>query len=132
MKQPSLFPSQTQCPLGIRGCNRSHGNPAKAKPRKRLLRSGDELAVLGAESVSKHADPREVLAIDMAILDCAEAYPTFTSDDVRRLVTPSHPNLMGGRFLILAREGKIEPCGYVKAERSARRGGILRIWRAKP
>jgi hypothetical protein len=131
MKQPSLFqmPSQTTCPHGITGCTRSHGNPAK--PRKPSLRSGDELAVLGAESVSKNSDQAEVKAIDSAILVCAARGRAFTADDVRAMIEPSHPNLLGGRFLILARQDKIEPCGYVKAERPARRGGILRVWRKK-
>jgi hypothetical protein len=95
------------------------------------MRSGDELAVLGAESVSKHADEAEVAQIDGAILLCARSGRAFTADDVRAMIEPSHPNLLGGRFLILARQDKIEPCGYVKAERPARRGGILRVWRQK-
>jgi hypothetical protein len=139
-QQSSLF--QTQCPLGVVGCNRSHGNPAKAKPRKRLLRSGDELAVLGAESVSRDSDPRAISAIDFAIVSVARKGGSFTAEDVREEmmlnclkhftdIPEFHPNLLGARFLLLGKQGVIEPCGYVKAERTARRGGILRVWRKK-
>lgn len=61
----------------------------------------------------------------------ADSGQTFTAETIRdRIGGPiGSPNAFGALLSHACREGLIEPCGYVQAQRATSNGRVLRMWK---
>ena len=94
--------------------------------------NGEQLKLAGQAKVSRKY-PAEANEIMAAIELWARTKKHFTAEDVRntvRLPIP-HPNLLGSCFGTAHVQGIIEFVGFKEATRSARRAGVLRVWKGK-
>ena len=72
------------------------------------------------------------LDAQLAILRMSITEPSFSADDLRKVIRPApHPNMVGAAFAACRNLGFIEPVAYQISTTKTRRHGSLRTWRRK-
>lgn len=100
-------------------------------------RPGAELRDAGAAAALDAEARKHELA--WAVKKASQAFPTFTSDEVRDILKAElgiagldHPNALGAAFLAAARAGIIEPTDQVRrSTRDDAHRRKLTVWRSK-
>lgn len=94
--------------------------------------TGAELRDLGIDKINSKTPEAWKTACDLAIARLALTGQEFTAEDVRRAVgDPHHPNAMGARFNVAAKQGVIEHVGYRKPARASRHAAPIGVWRGR-
>ena len=72
------------------------------------------------------------LDAQLAILRLSITEPSFSADDLRKVIRPApHPNMIGAAFSALRSQGLIETAGYTTSNAPSRHHGVLRTWKRK-
>ena len=101
------------------------------------LSLGEAARAAGVAAVVARLTPAERAEIAATILEVADRLPTFTADDVRRVLRvglceklDAFPNALGGLMLQAAKRNLIAMTGaYAYTTRPERRHGRIAMWR---
>ena len=82
----------------------------------------------GVQLVNDATDEQGRAVVDQAIRVHGEMHSTVNANTIRNLLPAVRPALIGARFLALAKAGKLEKIGYVRASHAAGPGRMIADW----